>query len=191
MLSLLLSLLFALGSRIALALLFSLLGILLLLAVFILSPIWIAYLLKYAIDPSSIIAPPKLSLQLCDKLEERLIRERSFSFPIEDSVSIVSLTDEYKLGEQPIPRKAGTFVSIHSLVVEKKIPGRSQNVPNLLWIHGVGGTAAMSLVMSGVADRIAGDFKIFAIDMPAMGRSQVENSALDLTGNSTLPSSLI
>ena len=62
-------------------------------------------------------------------------------------------------------------VSVHSITVIDK---DKKNKPNVLWIHGIGGTAALSFVCSGIIEKLAKDFNIYAIDLPGFGRSTID-----------------
>jgi hypothetical protein len=59
--------------------------------------------------------------------------------------------------------------NIHSLVIVSSV--NTNPKPTLLWLHGVGGTGAMSIVLSGIADKLAHHFDIYAVDLPGFGRS--------------------
>lgn len=43
----------------------------------------------------------------------------------------------------------------------------------LLWLHGAGGTATLSFGLSGVIDRLGGEYDIYALDLPGFGRSKI------------------
>lgn len=59
--------------------------------------------------------------------------------------------------------------------------------PVLFWLHGAGGTAMLSFGISGIIDRLADDYDIYALDLPGFGRSTIDwpnkNSLRDATGN--------
>lgn len=58
--------------------------------------------------------------------------------------------------------------------------------PVLFWLHGAGGTAMLSFGISGIIDRLADDYDIYALDLPGFGRSTIDwpnkNSLRDATG---------
>ena len=45
--------------------------------------------------------------------------------------------------------------------------------PVLLWLHGAGGTATLSLGISGIIDRLVDEYDIYALDLPGFGRSTI------------------
>lgn len=56
-------------------------------------------------------------------------------------------------------------MNLHSLIV------RNAGKPILIWLHGVGGTAALSFLHSNIIEKLADDFEIHALDLPGFGRS--------------------
>src|SRR5207253_709581 len=76
----------------------------------------------------------------------------------------------------------GVVISLHSIVgVLKGTTYTSNNKPHILWLHGVGGTATLSMVKSGVLDRLTKDFNVFAVDLPGFGRSTLPSSCISLS----------
>lgn len=73
-------------------------------------------------------------------------------------------------------------ISLHSIIGHLKVSDLKTNgKPALLWIHGVGGTAVLSMVKSGVLDRLTDTFNVFAIDLPGFGRSTLPASCIHMT----------
>ena len=59
--------------------------------------------------------------------------------------------------------------------------------PALLWLHGAGGTATLSLGISGIIDRLVDEYDIYALDLPGFGRSTIhwnndKTKLADVTG---------
>lgn len=59
--------------------------------------------------------------------------------------------------------------------------------PALLWLHGLGGTAMLSLGVTGIIDLLIDDYDVYALDLPGLGRSIIEwpegFSCRDATGD--------
>ena len=60
---------------------------------------------------------------------------------------------------------------VHSLIVKSHVESKVAVKPVLLWLHGTGGTAAISFAKSGIMGRLATDYDIYAVDLPGFGRS--------------------
>lgn len=62
--------------------------------------------------------------------------------------------------------------------------------PVLLWLHGLGGTAMLSLGVTGIFDLLIDDYDVYALDLPGLGRSTIEwpedLSCRAATGNNIL-----
>lgn len=59
--------------------------------------------------------------------------------------------------------------SLHTLITRSKT--RSAENPNLVWLHGVGGSAAISFAISGIMGRLVDHYNIYCLDLPGFGRS--------------------
>jgi hypothetical protein len=123
----------------------------------------------------SFLIPPILDSTLCESLETMLIANRSFhSFTRDDTISIASDWEEIYLGSEK-----GGSTRIHSVIARSKLA----ELPNLVWLHGVGGTATLSFVLSGVIDKLANGFNIYAFDLPGFGRSTADSRLKFASGN--------
>lgn len=118
-------------------------------------------------------SPPILSRKSCDNLEAQLVETRKFSDPNVNTRN-VSIVSDWMSVKVNLANGTCKNFEIHSIVAESKSKDGSLAKPILLWIHGVGGTAVMSFVLSGIIDRIADDFDVYAIDLPGMGRSTAD-----------------
>ena len=58
-------------------------------------------------------------------------------------------------------------------VNSQKINIEINQKPVLLWLHGAGGTAALSFGLSGIIDRLGEEYDIYALDLPGFGRSTI------------------
>jgi pimeloyl-ACP methyl ester carboxylesterase len=126
--------------------------------------------------------PPKLSSELCDSLELKVIAEY-----VSHSESVKS--DWVSLDVELKPGLNGTF-QVHSLIISSSSPSTTtagadlsnegdykdielceEGKPALLWIHGIGSSAALSFGITGVIDRLLDTYDIYALDLPGFGRS--------------------
>ena len=110
---------------------------------------------------------PTLCRKSCDLLEAEVIESRKCA---KSGVNIASKWRNYriKFGSSGII----SDFSIHSLEVKRdERSSNSREKPIIVWLHGVGSTATLSLVLSGIADQISDEFDVYAMDLPMMGRS--------------------
>jgi pimeloyl-ACP methyl ester carboxylesterase len=104
-------------------------------------------------DTSSYPPAYALSTEICDSLEREIIAN-------------YAVVKKLSLGDDFISLKvANEFVDIHSVIM------KNTGKPKLFWIHGVGGTATISFVLSHIMHKLREDFEIYAFDLPGFGRS--------------------
>lgn len=70
-----------------------------------------------------------------------------------------------------IPDCHGEIANIHSLIIKQKVDERKGNKPTLLFLHGFGGTAAISFIQSKMISHLYKQFDVYAVDLPGFGRS--------------------
>ena len=103
----------------------------------------------------SAIPEAVLSVNLCNELEQSILEEnvKCCECIQNDWLSIRIGADEIK---------------IHSLIAKKSSDCPK---PALIWIHGFGGTGAISFGLSGILDRLINQYDVYTIDVPGFGRS--------------------
>ena len=177
---------YAFISRISFSLGFVFIFILFLLIAIVLLPFSILLLIRQLLGSQqsadieiSLPVQPVLDRNVCESLENNLILKRSFKSPIFDENATINGDWEV------LPSESGRrgVTKIHSIIARStRLPKNSSLRPNLVWLHGVGGTATLSFVLSGIIDRIVDDFNVYAVDMPGFGRSTADQSLKWSTG---------
>ena len=69
---------------------------------------------------------------------------------------------------------------MHSLI---GINNNCDNKPNIVLLHGYGGSSAISFCLSGVIQRLGNKFHIYAIDLPGFGRTVLPATVINHKGN--------
>ena len=110
---------------------------------------------------------PVLDFSLCNSFEAELIADHSTkSQNIQNDWCTVF-----------VDKKS---ILLHSVIAQfnnEKIVKK-----NVLWLHGVGGTATFSFVLSGVMSRLADTYNVYAVDLPGFGRSTLPVGGEILSG---------
>jgi pimeloyl-ACP methyl ester carboxylesterase len=109
---------------------------------------------------------PALDFDLCNSFETKLISDNSTHRNIRNDWCEVF-----------IDKKSILLHSVISKSVNKYVTKK-----NILWLHGVGGTATFSFVLSGVMNRLADTYNVYAVDLPGFGRSTLPAGSRSLSG---------
>lgn len=151
--------LWALFARLAiLSLLLCFILLLVLISILVL-PLLLYLLIQCFVNKQKI---PNINENACNLYEYKMLKQE-LSKGLEFMEDWIELTIE------------NDIIRIHSIISKSEV-NTNENKPNLLWIHGFGGSAAMSLYKSEVASRISVHFNIYGIDLPGFGRSVLPSS---------------
>lgn len=149
-----------------LACIFVIVGLLLFTIIVLCLPVLLLYCISLTLQNKSF---PTLSTHDCNIKEDALLRQCQL-------VNSKIVSDWMKLSV------SGISVELHSIIgtaINSEYSSNNKN--NILWIHGVGGTATMSFVKSGVLGRLVDEFNVFALDLPGFGRSTLPPSCIHMS----------
>ena len=103
--------------------------------------------------------PARFGRDVCEQYENNLIASS-----IKTS-NLIVYNDWIKLTH------AGDTFNVHSVIINGISKTSRKSKKTIVWLHGVGGTGAISFVLSGIANKLADEFDIYCIDLPGFGRS--------------------
>lgn len=91
---------------------------------------------------------------------------------LQNSCGDIEIISDWSDFEIDILSGTKRMFSVHSIIVKSNYAKSTiAKKPVLIWLHGTGGTATLSLAASGVIRRLSDAYDIYAIDLPGFGRS--------------------
>lgn len=161
----------------------------------LLSPFCIAYLFKAYVltndnKSENYIILPRLDQITCNEIESYLLDAKNVKYSDTLNDNTIKFISDWQTIDIEICHTSNSAIyksiELHSIIAIHQANVSSTKIckkPSLIWLHGVGGSALLSLILSGIVDRVASQYDaVYAIDLPGMGRSITPRECRSMTG---------